>query len=439
MGDTASADWLVGHIEQPTSAGIASAVGQLIRTGVLTPGDRLPQVRELARQLNIGPSTVSAAWLLLRQRGLVAGRGKAGTRVAQPPTTIPAFMGGSTLSEWDLRPLYPDGALLPDLTEGLEQAARLPNISADYRERILPDLERAVRGGWPFEPGGLIAASGMVMGTWSVLRALSVPGDRVLLGAPTHPALIRLVKDLGLLPVPVDMDEGGMTPDALRLALATNPVAVVLQLRGHVPTGSATSPERLAELADILRPTACMVVEFDQVNQLSISPAQTLADALPGRVLLVRSYELSHGPDLSVAVAGGPASIVEAMHGQALSSEQGVSRILQSTLAWALQDPTAQAAVATARETYATRRAEFTEQLAANGLTYGGPDGLCVWVPVVDEAAALQVLSGSGVLAAPGAPSYPRTGPPHLRLAVARLRAGHADLARLVAAAARAR
>ncbi|MEO7588969.1 MAG: GntR family transcriptional regulator [Arachnia sp.] len=50
--------------------------------GDLSPGDRLPTVRRLADDLGIAPNTVARAYRELELEGLLSGRGRAGTFVA---------------------------------------------------------------------------------------------------------------------------------------------------------------------------------------------------------------------------------------------------------------------------------------------------------------------------------------------------------------------
>ena len=61
---------------------IAESLRRRIVAGELRPGDRLPAVRELARQWGCTPGTVSHAYAQLGQEGLVAGHRGGGTRVA---------------------------------------------------------------------------------------------------------------------------------------------------------------------------------------------------------------------------------------------------------------------------------------------------------------------------------------------------------------------
>ena len=56
------------------------------------------------------------------------------------------------------------------------------------------------------------------------------------------------------------------------------------------------------------------------------------------------------------------------------------------------------------------------QKLAELGLSLPVPDGINLWVPVVDERAALVHLAAAGIRAAPGAPFFAGDGTPHVRL-----------------------
>jgi DNA-binding transcriptional regulator YhcF (GntR family) len=53
-----------------------------VETGALRAGDRLPTVRRLAEDLGIAANTVARAYRTLEADGLLEGRGRAGTFVA---------------------------------------------------------------------------------------------------------------------------------------------------------------------------------------------------------------------------------------------------------------------------------------------------------------------------------------------------------------------
>ena len=60
---------------------IAESLRRRIASGELGPGDKLPPVREMARQWGCTPGTVSRAYAQLSQEGLLAGHRGGGTRV----------------------------------------------------------------------------------------------------------------------------------------------------------------------------------------------------------------------------------------------------------------------------------------------------------------------------------------------------------------------
>lgn len=62
---------------------VATGIRLQVAAGQLTPGSLLPTVRDLASQLGINQNTVLRAYGLLRDEGLLEGRGSLGTRVAK--------------------------------------------------------------------------------------------------------------------------------------------------------------------------------------------------------------------------------------------------------------------------------------------------------------------------------------------------------------------
>ncbi|MCE9634933.1 MAG: GntR family transcriptional regulator [Planctomycetes bacterium] len=68
---------------EPLFAQIVSGVKHAVATGRLAPGDRLPSVRELARELVINPNTIAKAYEALEAEGITLSRHGAGTFIAE--------------------------------------------------------------------------------------------------------------------------------------------------------------------------------------------------------------------------------------------------------------------------------------------------------------------------------------------------------------------
>jgi GntR family transcriptional regulator len=58
----------------------------LVLGGALAPGDRLPAIRQLAKDLGLAGGTVARAYRELESDGVVSTHGRHGTVVAEPPS-----------------------------------------------------------------------------------------------------------------------------------------------------------------------------------------------------------------------------------------------------------------------------------------------------------------------------------------------------------------
>ena len=61
---------------------IVNQVKYLVASGRLAPGEELPPIRDLAKQLTVNPNTVARAYQTLQREGVVTNRRTAGTYVS---------------------------------------------------------------------------------------------------------------------------------------------------------------------------------------------------------------------------------------------------------------------------------------------------------------------------------------------------------------------
>jgi len=71
----------------PPSDQIRDQIRGLIASGQLAADDRIPSVRQLAKDLAVAPGTVAKAYRALESEGLLATRTGSGTRVSTTATT----------------------------------------------------------------------------------------------------------------------------------------------------------------------------------------------------------------------------------------------------------------------------------------------------------------------------------------------------------------
>lgn len=432
MREPIAADWLAGKVLDRSASGIASEVAQLINSGELQVGDRLPSVRDLAGQLRVSPATVSAAWGTLKQFGSVDGRGRGGTTVLGPQTPHPRRYGSegvfTGVAPLDLTLSAPDPALLPDVGRYLRPQA-VPDLHEYRRVPIHPPLERAAREHWSY-PGEAFAAlssgyEGLLVAVGTFLR----PGDNVIVEMPSPPRLLDHVEHRGCRLLLVDRDEEGMRLEELARALARKPTAIVLQPGIHNPDGKAMSADRADAIADLIEGQDLVTIEDDGLGFLAPRPPETLAQRRAGqRRVFIRSFSKSHGPDLRLAVIEGGEREIEQMHAYWEFGTRWSSRILQDALALMLTDPAAWAGMESARAEYSARRSAFIERYDLESQVCG--DGvLDVWLRVANERRAVVTFAAHGVSCLGAHLFYVGEAPNFIRVSTARL--GEADWPRL--------
>ncbi|MDO7882537.1 PLP-dependent aminotransferase family protein [Salinibacterium soli] len=431
-------------IEEPTPRGIAAGIARLITSGDLAPGDRLPTVRALAAELGVSPATVSHAWQTLAGAGLIVSRGRSGSTVRSAPREwLPLryrdFEGG-TDAPLDLSRGTPDPALLPGLGDALGRV-RLGAETASYQLKPdIPELHDLLRATWPSPVESITVTNGALDAIDRALATLVRYGDRVVVESPTFPPFIDLLEQYGLEGVPVAMDDEGMHPEAFAAALNSGPRIVLLQPRAHNPTGISMSPARAQHLAELLRRSrtadSAVVIEDDHSGAISVSPDVSLATWLPDRVLHVRSFSKTHGPDLRIGALGGARDLVDRVVARRLLGPGWTSRMMQAILFDLLSDATEH--VQAAREAYAGRQSAFARAMGEQGIPLRVGDGLNAWLPVGDERAAMVSLATAGIRVARGAPFQLVPDRPHVRVTVGLIDAGMAEIALALATAARA-
>ena len=70
--------------KEPIYKQVVDQITEAIARGQLSPGDKLPAVRNLAAELVVNPNTVARSYTILEQNGLVATKTGSGTFVTDP-------------------------------------------------------------------------------------------------------------------------------------------------------------------------------------------------------------------------------------------------------------------------------------------------------------------------------------------------------------------
>lgn len=409
-------------IKPGTAVKLTAQIEQLVRDGRIPSEALLPPVRELASAVGVSPGTVAAAYQALRRQGVVSTDRRRGTRVISPSSQreyadLPAPPGTV-----DLQAANPDPRLLPDLHRIF---AGIPAASDGYGGSHLDaTLENRMRE--DFEADGIEASRLMVMSgataaIYRSLRASLKPGDKVAVEDPGFNEHHASVRGLSMIPVPVSIDDEGMLPEQLSIALRGGAKAVILTPRFQSPTGAALSRARANHLRAVVsqHPEAAVLVD-DYASFLSEEKYQDCLGKGRSRWLVVRSFNKAVSPDLRVAVAAADAEIANRLRHEQWLADGWISSYLQRAAAAALTSRSVQALLGRAGQAYSRRRRELLKALAERGIEARGATGLNVWIPVADETAAVRGLLERGWCVRAGA-RYRLRAPSAIRITIAQL------------------
>ena len=280
----------------------AEEIEDMIRTGVLKHGDRLPSVRQASAGRRISPSTVFQAYYLLEARARVVARPRSGYFVAPPKASdalVPQASLPSTattevkindlvyeiLGSVRRREVVPLGSAFPSpLLFPLERLSR--SLSAGMRRldpaRIVEDLSpgnetlrrqiglRYMLDGMSVDAGEIVITNGALEALDLCLQAVTVPGDVVAVESPTFYAALQVLERLGLKAVEVATHpRDGIDLASLASVLDRHPVrACWFMPNFQNPLGSLMPETNKRALVELLAARDIPLIEDDVYGEL---------------------------------------------------------------------------------------------------------------------------------------------------------------------------
>lgn len=302
--------------EGPYYLRLADGIEAGIAAGRLPPGEKLPPLRNLAYDLGVTVGTISRAYALLRERGLVSGEVGRGTYVQAMPSPsaaiarVSAELGGTRVHEVPAGKQRLDTTAAPDLGQGpaigeiLAQIARENPLEIASYSRTFPGhwaeagCRWLARNGWSPASDSVLATLGAHSGALTAINAVTAPGDRVVLESLSYSQIARGARLIGRRIVTVETDEFGMVPDEFeRVCAQQHPKVAFLIPTLHNPTLSILPEQRRRAIAQIAERYDVWLIEDDIYGSLSGDPTPMLASFAPERTFVVGG--------LSKAVAAG--------------------------------------------------------------------------------------------------------------------------------------
>ncbi|MDD2061148.1 GntR family transcriptional regulator MpaR [Pseudomonas sp. GD03860] len=321
----------------------ADDIAELIRSGVLGPGQRVPSVRYASQTHGVSPSTVFQAYYLLERRGLIRARPRSGYFVnAHAPRQFnePQIIEqASESTEVDVSELvfsildsikdpqtvafgsaFPSPHLfpLPRLARSMASASREmdPRMVVTDLSPGNPQLRRQIAlrymvGGLMLPMEELLITNGALEALNLCLQAVTEPGDLVAIEAPAFYACLQVLERLKLkaVEIPVHPREG-IDLGVLAQTLSKHPVkAVWCMTNFQNPVGASMPEEKKQQLVELLRQHQVPLIEDDVYAELYYAqqaPKPAKAFDTDGLVMHCGSFSKSLAPGYRIGwVAAG--------------------------------------------------------------------------------------------------------------------------------------
>ncbi len=287
-----------------------------IRDHKLLPGTKLPPYRELADYLDVNLSTVTRAFKLCREKGLLSGTVGSATYVSYDALASvylkPQPEDGRVIP---LGPLYPAVHAEDQSRRYLRQMAAegdldkwfgygAPEGSENQRIAALRVLEKA---GLRTQQERLVPAAGGQNAITGILAGLFRRGDRLGVDPLTYPGLKTAAKMLGIELVPVRQENGEMSEAGLLHAVRSDNIRGIYVMPDvQNPTTHIMSEEGRQRIARIAKEEEILVIE-DSANSLTLSsPRDAIATYASEQTVYIGSLSKAIAPGLRLSYIACP-------------------------------------------------------------------------------------------------------------------------------------
>lgn len=301
---------------------LADHIETAISNGELAAGTKLPPQRNLAYDLGVTIGTVSRAYSVVHERGLVSGEVGRGTYVngrhtptpsvhiaqaanistAQPPlietrqlfkldTTAAPSVGQSALIERHLM----------DITT--ERSSQVASYARDFPEEWSVAGSRwLAQNNFAPSPENIVPTLGAHAAVMGIIGAVTSPGDRIAFEHITYSQISRSASLAGRRIALVDSDENGIIPeDFERVCAQQHPKMIFLMSAGQNPTSATLPLERRKAIADIAHRHNVWIVEDNLYGAMCRDQVPLIAELAPEQTFLVGGLSKS----VAAGVRGG--------------------------------------------------------------------------------------------------------------------------------------
>lgn len=404
---------------RPLFTQIHERIRDLIDSGTLLPGMRLPPVRALAGQLGVNQATVAKAYRELVAGNLIEGRGGGGSLVRtfeQQTAQSPPESGRRPLLAERLFELahapgviafssnYPavDQTCIDEFRGCLTTAAKEKLDACFHYDPPLgrPELRKQIHAylkneGTDIDHDNIMVTSGAQQAIDLAVRAIVKPGSAVVIEQPAYYGIINALVGARARIIEVPVQQDGMDLEILERHLMRNQVNLIYtNPTFQNPTGVTMSREKRIALLALARRHRTAILEDDHSHELrftgqSVPTICSLAGD-SDHVLYARSFGKTFLPGMRLGFLVMPDALRHRLLGAKASADLHCNNLIQEAAALYLSHGGYTNVLARMREKYGQRQRLLCESLVSGmpvGTVVARPEGgLSLWLTLPEGA-----------------------------------------------------
>lgn len=333
---------------EPIYIQLKKHIEDMIGSGMITNGSKLPSTREISKLLNISRNSAIGAYEQLEAEGILYTIKGKGTFVSENnihnfnkwninwESKINCY--GKLAEDLDVnkkelewkkgmisfRSISPEGELfeIDDFKKAFLnrisiEGHKLLNYgyARGYRPLIQYLLGYMKDKGVMTENKDIIITNGFTEGLDMILSTFTNEGDNIICENPTHNTAIKLMKIHGLNIIGVEMNKDGINVDMLEESIKNNQIKFAYLVPSyHNPTGTVMQPDKRVKLYNLLKEAGIPIIEDGFSEELlyggsHISPIAAL-DTGGNGVIYIGSFSKILFPGLRIGWIMGDKRII---------------------------------------------------------------------------------------------------------------------------------
>lgn len=420
--------------QQPLYLQIHQQIRQLILTGDLPVGTRLPSERDLADMLEVNRTTVSKAYQELFADGLVEGQVGRGTVVCHIPGEVsenhplPWLSYFAAIGRQSQDPLHglfilsdqenfisfahgvPDPALHP-VDRFTEATMRVLKQRGSQAFQIDPDksvgsfletlVQLVARKEIQTTPDNILVLTGLQQGLDLIARAFITPGDTVVVERPAYVGALGAFREAGAEFIEIPLDAAGLRIDILERVLRRHTPRLIYTMPTYQnPSGMVMSAERRQAILALAQRYQVPIVEDDPYSDFYYdepSPPSLKALDQGGHVIYLSTFSNTVFPGMRLGWLVAARPVIQRLQTIKQFADVYSNTFFQWVLTEFIQQGWFDEHLAYIRPIYGQRcrtMLDALQQQISGGLRWYQPEGgFYIWCRLEDRFRAKDLLT----------------------------------------------